>query len=158
MKAEISIEWEGANGYLHDIEIEVSLDRDGDVWAEALENVPRKVLSGRRESYDEWLDAWEYEYRKGDPIELSPEQELEAREAVRQAAASIVQEIAQLRSLFAPLPPEETPWTNAAPVRGGKAPHSDAQPTPPRLDRLRDRQSTRLEGGGGVFAPDHEGG
>lgn len=106
MKAELSIEWEGANGFLHEIEIEVSLDRDGDVWAEVVEAVPRKVLSGRSESYGEWLDAWENEFQKGDPIELTPEQELEAREAIRQASETIVAEIAQLRSLFAPKPPE----------------------------------------------------
>lgn len=75
---------------------EVGKDRNGDIWARCAEDVP-EIKSATRYGPKEPYFTGNFRYKEGDPIDLTEEEESDAKKAIAELEAIFQGEIDQLK-------------------------------------------------------------
>lgn len=82
--------------------VEVSHDRDGDIWSVCAEDIEERRTTNRYGSLEEYATG-HLLFRCGDPMTLEDDELAEAEAALAQLHALWAEERARLREIFAPL-------------------------------------------------------
>ena len=101
MNAEITVTRHGANGFVHEIVVEVSVGALGVFSANAKEDVSEKRFSRRYDPEGEWLDTGNFEFQRRYQFPLTQREKEHAMDALLQASREVHRSFQQLREQLA---------------------------------------------------------